>query len=58
MNDEFGRDGSPEEQAEAIMNSSDESLDDLMEGTEINEGDEDLDVAEPEFEEDLESFEE
>lgn len=36
---EFGRDRSPEDEAAEIMNQSDEGLDDLMEGTEVNEGD-------------------
>lgn len=33
-----GRERTPEAEAEAIINSSDESIDDLLEGTEINEG--------------------
>jgi hypothetical protein len=38
----LGRERTPEEQAQAIMNSSDETFDDLMEGTEVNEGDDDF----------------
>lgn len=52
MTPQFGREGSLEDQAAAIINSSDESLDDLMEGTEVDEGDEAFEQVEPEeFEE-------
>lgn len=50
---EFGRDRSPEAQAEEIMNQSDEGLEDLMEGTEIDEGDDAFEVED----EDLDSAE-
>lgn len=42
----LGRDKSPEAIAEDIMNQSDEGVDDLLEGTEITEGEN----AEPDYE--------